>query len=249
MSTSILPNGGEVRVVPDASALSAVAAEEFARCAQQAISEHGMYSVALSGGNTPRSIYSLLADKDARSLEWAKIHIFFGDERHVPPDHPDSNYRMARESLLSRVAIPEENVHRVHAELPAQEAAELYAKELRSFFSLADGQWPRFDLIMLGIGDEGHTASLFPDSAALSEQSRLVVANWVEKFKTWRITFTFPVLNHAAEVLFLASGAGKAEILRNIFDPSKKSIYPAQAVRPQNGKLLWIVDRAAAALL
>ena len=249
MPKLIPPHGGELQVVADASALSAAAAEEFAHCAEKAIGDNGRFCVALSGGNTPRSVYSLLAGKYAGSLPWAKIHIFFGDERSVPPDHADSNYRMSRESLLSKVPIPDANVHRIRAELPAQEAAELYAKELRAFFGLAGDAWPRFDLILLGIGDEGHTASLFPDSAALSEQSKLVVANWVEKFQTWRITLTFPVLNHAAEVLFLVSGASKAEILRNIFDPSKTNVYPAQAVRPQNGKLLWIVDRAAAAFL
>lgn len=242
-------NPGEVLVVTDANALSAAAAEEFMKCACAAIAGGGRFCVALSGGNTPRSVYSLLADRYRDLLPWEKIHIFFGDERQVPPDHPDSNYRMARESLLSRVPIPSENVHRIRAELPAGQAAKQYAEELRSFFQLANNAWPRFDLVLLGIGDEGHTASLFPDSAGLKEDAQLVISNWVEKFHTWRITFTFPVLNHAAEVLFLVSGSSKAEILRNIFDPAKKNVYPAQAVCPQTGRLLWLVDKAAAALL
>lgn len=242
-------NDGELQVVPDAAALNAAAVKEIVACAGSAIQTHGQFSIALSGGNTPRNVYSLLADQHRDSLPWNKIHIFFGDERHVPPDHPDSNYRMTRESLLSKVPIPAENTHRILAELPEQQAAGKYQSELKAFFRLSDGEWPRFDLILLGVGDEGHTASLFPGSTALLEKSRLVVANWVEKFKTWRITFTYPTLNHAAEVLFLVSGASKAEILRDIFDPRKANTFPAQGVKPVSGKLLWLADRAAASLL
>lgn len=249
MPQSIQIPNADLQVVPDAAALNLAAVEEFVKRAELAIAERSRFCVALSGGNTPRSVYSLLAERHKDSLPWARIHIFFGDERHVPPDHPDSNYHMARESLLSKVPIPEANVHRVRAELPAQEAAEQYAQDLTTFFNLGNNSWPRFDLIFLGIGDEGHTASLFPDSAALREQSKLVVANWVEKFRTWRITFTYPVLNHAAEVLFLVSGPGKADILKSLFDPTKKNVYPAQGVQPLDGKLVWLVDRAAAALL
>lgn len=249
MPQSTQPNPSPVQVMPDVAALNRAAMEEFARCANQAVADHERFAVALSGGNTPRSVYSLIADNYRDSLPWARIHIFFGDERSVPPDNPESNYRMARESLLSKVPIPDSNIHRVRAELPAEEAAEQYSTELQTFFHLMKQDWPRFDLILLGIGDEGHTASLFPDSKALTEKSRWVVANWVEKFKTWRITFTYPVLNHAAEVMFLVSGAGKAQILKAIFDPAQKSVYPAQGVRPDNGKLLWMVDAAAARLL
>jgi 6-phosphogluconolactonase len=238
---------GELQIVPDASALSDAAVQEFVNCAQQAIGSRGQFSVALSGGNTPRNVFSLLAAKYKDTLPWSKVHIFFGDERNVPPDDAESNYRMARESLLEKVPLPKSNVHRIRAELPAQQAASLYSEELRAFFKLSPNQWPRLDLIMLGLGDEGHTASLFPDSTALAEDRQLVVANWVEKFHTWRITFTFPVINYASQILFLVSGAAKAEIIRDIFDSSSKDVYPAQRVRPIDGRLLWIVDKAAAA--
>lgn len=249
MTGSSQPDRSTLHVVQGPAELSATAVQEFAACAERAIGQHGRFCVALSGGNTPRSVYSLLGESHRTSLAWAKIHIFFGDERHVPPDHPESNYRMVQESLLTKIRIPKENIHRIRAELPAQQAADEYEQELRDFFRVGKGEWPRFDLILLGIGDEGHTASLFPDSAALSEESRLVVANWIEKFKTWRITFTFPILNHAAEVIFLVSGSSKAGILRDVFDPSKRNSYPAQAVQLVNGKLLWLADEAAAALL
>ncbi|HEY6308329.1 MAG TPA: 6-phosphogluconolactonase [Candidatus Angelobacter sp.] len=242
-------NPAEVKVVPDVAALNAAAAGEFCRCAETAIAARGRFCVALAGGNTPRGVYSLLAEEKKDSLQWEKIYIFFGDERCVPPDHPDSNYRMAYESLLSKVPISPENVFRVHAELPPEVAAAEYDRQLRAFFRLADHAWPAYDLILLGIGEEGHTASLFPGTTALAEQSRLVVANWVEKFRTYRITFTYPVLNHAEEVLFLAAGQSKAQILRDIFDPAKKGTYPAQAVQPKDGRLLWIADRDAASLL
>jgi 6-phosphogluconolactonase len=241
--------GAELKIVHDVAALNAAAVEEFCRCAAAAIAARGRFCVALAGGNTPRGVYALLAQDQKDRLPWEKIYVFFGDERSVPPDHPDSNYRMARESLLSKVPIPPQNVFRVLAELPPEAAADQYDRHLRGFFHLADNAWPVFDLILLGIGEEGHTASLFPGSAALAEKSRLVVANWVEKFKTYRITFTYPVLNHAEEVVFLAAGQGKAQILRDIFDAAKKNNYPAQAVQPQDGRLLWIVDREAASLL
>jgi 6-phosphogluconolactonase len=239
----------ELKVVPDVAALYAEAAEEFCRCAQAAFNARGRFCVALSGGNTPRGVYSLLAEKKKDSVPWDEVYIFFGDERHVPPDHPDSNYRMARESLLSKVPIPPANVFRMPAELPAEDAAAQYEQGLRAFFNLGKNDWPQFDLILLGIGEDGHTASLFPGSLALNEQSKLVAANWVEKFQSPRITFTYPVLNHALRVLFLVSGQGKAQILRDIFDPAMKGLYPVQGVQPANGTVLWIADRDAAGLL
>jgi 6-phosphogluconolactonase len=242
-------NTPELSVVQDAESLSRAVVAEFCRAADEAIAARGRFAVALSGGNTPRAAYSLLAAEHKDSLPWKKIFVFFGDERLVPPDHPDSNYRMARESLLARVPIPPANVFRIKAELPADLAAGTYEDSLRGFFRLSPGAWPRFDLILLGLGDDGHTASLFPGSAALSEDARLVVANWVEKFKTSRITFTFPVLNHAAEVVFLVSGAGKASIVREIFSRSQNTIFPAQRVRPEQGRLLWMADRQAASQL
>ncbi|HET9363849.1 MAG TPA: 6-phosphogluconolactonase [Candidatus Angelobacter sp.] len=239
----------EIKILPDSAALNLAAAQEFGTAAEQAIAQHGRFSVALSGGNTPRSVYSLLAQQYKTSLPWDKIHIFFGDERSVPPDHPDSNYRMANEALLSHVPVPPENVHRIHAELDPEAAAKDYESQLRSFFQLANNAWPRFDLIMLGLGDDGHTASLFPGSSALGENFRLVVPTWVEKKKTFRVTLTYPVLNHAAEVEFLVSGSSKAEILRDVLNPSGSETFPAQLIKPDSGCVLWLLDQVAASLL
>src|ERR1041385_6230389 len=239
--------GVDVKILPDRAALAQAAAQEFHKLADAAVQERGRFSVALSGGNTPRTVYSLLASEH-KELLLDRIHIFFGDERHVPPDHHESNFRMANESFLSRVPIPEKNVHRIRAELEAETAAMEYEQELVNFFHLGNQDMPRFDLILLGIGEDGHTASLFPDSKALTEMSRRVVANWVEKFQAFRITFTFPVLNHASEVVFMVSGAGKAQILSEVLRPGPRK-YPSQNVQPQNGDLLWLVDQDAGSLL
>jgi 6-phosphogluconolactonase len=239
--------GLEIKIVPDAVTLAREAAQEFHRLAEAAVQERGRFAVALSGGNTPRSVYSLLASEH-KQLPWDRIHVFFGDERHVPPDHPDSNFRMANESFLSKVPIPEKNIHRIRAELDVETAVTEYDQQLHDFFRLVDHDWPRFDLIFLGIGEDGHTASLFPGSKALAEASRRVAANWVEKFKTFRITLTFPVLNDASEVVFLVSGGSKARILSEILNPGAQK-YPAQSVQPENGKLLWLVDEDAGSLL
>lgn len=237
----------DVKIVPDSAALAQAAAREFRRTAEAAVKERGRFSVALSGGNTPRTVYSLLA-AEHKQLPWNQIHLFFGDERHVPPDDPDSNFRMATESLISKVPIPQENVHRIRAEMEAEAAAREYEQTLRGFFQLVDHDWPRFDFIFLGLGDDGHTASLFPGSKALTDASQSVTANWVEKLKTFRITLTFPVLNNAAEVVFMVSGGGKAQILREVLRPGILK-YPAQGVRPENGRLLWIADQDAGRLL
>src|ERR1700704_1924596 len=216
----------EVKIVPDNTTLARTAAQEFSRLAELTVKEQGRFSVALSGGNTPRSVFALLA-AEHQNLPWNGIHVFFGDERHVPPAHPDSNFYMASESLLSKVAIPEENIHRIRAELDPDVAARDYDNQLREYFHLIDHDWPRFDLVFLGLGDDGHTASLFPDSSALSDTTNRVTANWVEKLKTYRITLTFPVLNHAAEVVFLVSGESKAQILSDVLRPGATK-YPAQ---------------------
>jgi 6-phosphogluconolactonase len=179
------------------------------------------------------------------------MHVFWGDERHVPPDHPDSNYRMANEVLLSQVPIPPANVHRIKSEHPdARQAADDYEQTLQAFFRLAAGQHPRFDLIFLGLGPEGHTASLFPGTQALHETHRLVVSTWVGKFFTDRITLTPPVLNNAAGVVFLVSGEDKALALKAVLEGhDEPEQLPAQLIRPAHGRLLWLVDRAAASLL
>ena len=247
--------GLELRIAATTEELSHIAAEEFARHAERVARMKGIVAVALAGGSTPKALYRLLAaDEEATyrgRIPWDKIHFFWGDERHVPPDHPDSNYRMAHETMLSRVPVPPNHVHRIPSEnADAQVVAEGYARTLREVFRLGPGQLPAFDLILLGMGPDGHTASLFPGTDAVREQTQLVAAPWVEKFHAHRITLTPPVLNNAASVIFLVSGEEKAETLRQVlqgeYQPDR---LPAQVVRPVQGRLLWLVDRAAARLL
>jgi 6-phosphogluconolactonase len=227
------------------------AAEEVIRAATDAVAERGRFTIALSGGSTPKNLYTLIAANASASLPWAQMFFFWGDERHVPPDDPDSNYRMAKEALLSKVPVPPANIFPIPAEnKDASAAADAYEQTLQKFFALAPGEFPRFDLILLGMGPDGHTASLFPETEALQEKSRLVVANWVEKMKTSRITFTLPVLNAARCVAFLVSGTDKAAVLHEVLEsnaPSEK--YPSKLVQPGEGKLIWFVDRAAASEL
>lgn len=238
----------------DAGALARDAAEELARCAEEAVRERGRFTLALAGGSTPKRLYELLADRDApfrERIDWSSVHFFWGDERHVPPDHSDSNYRMAREALLDAVPVPPGNVHRIRAELPgAVQAAAEYEAELRRSFALVPGEVPRFDLVLLGLGADGHTASLFPGSEALHERERLVAAPWIAKLQAFRITLTPPVIERAAEVLFLVSGEDKAPALHAVLagerDPDR---LPAQLARPRDGRLLWLVDRTAASRL
>ncbi len=248
-----MPSAQSIEIFATPSDLFHAAAEEFVRAARSAIGAQGRFAVALSGGSTPKALYSLLAANYA-TFAWNRVFLFFGDERHVPPTDSESNYRMVNETLLSKLSIPAENVFRVHAENPdAAAAAADYEAQLRSFFGLRSGvrpvELPRFDLILLGMGPDGHTASLFPESDALGEESRLVVANWVAKFNTHRITLTFPVLNHAAEVIFMTSGADKAEILRQVLEEKNTPPLPSQRVQPTDGKLLWMLDQAASAKL
>jgi 6-phosphogluconolactonase len=244
-----MPSQPELRILPTASDLFEAAAEEFSALASAAVKRSGRFCVALSGGSTPRGLYSLLAKEAATSLPWKKIYFFFGDERHVPPNDADSNYRMANEAMLSKVPVPQENIFRVRAEVKdATAAAEAYEKAMRNFFGQKSGKVPRFDLILLGLGPDGHTASLFPGTDALKEKNHLVLANWVEKFKTDRITFTLPVLNAAACVIFLVSGADKATVLREVLDNPDAGL-PSQKVQLSDGELLWMVDSTAASAL
>lgn len=241
----------EVRILTTPQELFDAAAEEVIRAANEAVLARGRFTIALSGGNTPRSLYKLLTANGRSSLPWDRMFFFFGDERHVPPGDPESNYRMANEAMLSKIPVAAGNVFRVAGENPdASAAAALYEQTLRQFFALAPGEFPSLDLILLGLGPDGHTASLFPGTAALQEKSRLVVANWVEKFKTSRITFTLPVLNAAHCVAFLVSGTDKAPALKAVLEgdaPGEQ--YPAKLVKPDNGKLIWMVDGAAASEL
>jgi 6-phosphogluconolactonase len=227
------------------------AAEEVLHAASDAIAQRGRFAIALSGGSTPKNLYTLIAANASASLPWDRMFFFWGDERHVPPDDPDSNYRMAKETLLSKIPIPPANIFPILAENPdASAAAAAYEQTLRKFFVLAPGEFPRFDLILLGLGPDGHTASLFPETAALQEKSRLVVANWVEKLKTSRITFTLPVLNAARCIAFLVSGTDKAEVLHEVLEGnSSGEKYPSKLVQPSDGQVIWFVDRAAASEL
>lgn len=243
---------GEVRIFKDLSALSQAAAQEFRRAAIEASRARQRFTVALAGGSTPKAMFKLLtADHQAgkNGIPWEQAEVFFGDERHVPSTDSESNYRMASDTLLSRVPIPPPRIYRVQTELDPTTAAAKYEKEIREVFSASLGM-PRFDLILLGMGPDGHTASLFPDTKALNENSALVVANWVAKLERHRITFTFPLINAAAEVLFVAGGADKATMLRNVLrgDPSGQT-YPAQRIRPADGRLVWMVDETAAQML
>jgi 6-phosphogluconolactonase len=236
---------GEVAVLADAGALAAEAARRFARLTAQAVRARGRCAVALSGGRTPAALYHLLAEEPARSrIPWAGVHLFWGDERCVPPDHTESSYRLAHEALISRVPIPPENIHRVYGELDPQGAARRYESELAIFFGAPR---PRFDLVLLGLGEDGHVASLFPGSEALDEQLRVAEAVRAEYQgrPADRVTLTLPAINAARRVWFLVSGAEKAEIVRAVLEGAGRAL-PAQRVRPTHGRLTWLLDAAAA---
>jgi 6-phosphogluconolactonase len=244
-----------LRIYATSAELAASAAEEFFARALQAHAKGSLFTCALSGGSTPSHLFQRMSAPGmlARLPEgfWKSVHFFWGDERDVPPDHPDSNYRLARETLLSRIEIPENNIHPIRCEpgFPSM-AAISYENELRRFFALEPGAFPRLDLIFLGMGDDGHVASLFPHSEALKEETRLVAASWVKKFNSYRVTLTLPVLNNAACVIFLIQGSSKAEIVSRVMtEPRHPDQLPVEAIRPKNGELLWLVDKAAAVLL
>ena len=235
-------------VFPDLNALVASAAEQVVTIAGAAIAARGRFAIGLSGGSTPRPLYELLASPAfASRIDWPNVHVFWGDERCVPPDHPDSNYRMARETLLDHVPLPPDNIHRMAGELDPAAAAADYESHLRAFFA-GDGEaGPRFDLLLLGMGDDAHTASLFPGTAALGETERWVAANYVEKLDAWRLTLTPPALNAAAEIMVLVSGASKADAFHAVLSgPTDPDKYPAQVLNPDNGRLRWLVDSEAA---
>ena len=235
-----------LKVFDDPEALARAAAGRVAELARESVGARGLFTVALAGGTTPRRVYELLAGEEFRGLlGWENVHVFFGDERAVAPDHADSNFRMASEALLSRVPVPERNVHRIEGVGDAAANASRYESEMRGLFG--DAEWPRLDLVLLGMGDDGHTASLFPGTAALGERRAWVAANWVGKLGAWRVTLTAPAINAARHVLFLVNGAAKAgrlrEVLKGERDPAR---LPSQLIRPHDGTLEWFVDRAAA---
>lgn len=242
-----------VKTLADPARLTEAAAQHFLDCAQQAIEQRGRFTVALSGGSTPRALYERLAQPDMRDrIDWTLIHVFWGDERTVPPDHAESNYRMAYDALLDHVPIPGKNIHRISGEMAPAAAASEYEANLRRFFATGrkDSSGPvraRFDLVLLGMGDDGHTASLFPGAPAITEQRHWVAAYLVEKLGVWRISLTPLAINAARQVTFLVTGQAKAVRLNQVlYGPYHPHILPAQVVRPDEGRLLWMVDEAAA---
>ncbi len=243
----------EILVVKDSVALSYKAAEILVGCIAEVLEQRPYFSIALSGGSTPKILFSLLVEDDSlrKKIPWNKMHFFWGDERHVPPEDAQSNYRMAYETLLVKAPVPPENIHRMPTEQPnAAKVAADYEQDLGKFFRLKAGELPVFDFNLLGIGPDGHTASLFPGTEALHEQRRLVVANWIEKFQTNRITLTAPVLNNAGTIVVLVSGKEKAEILQRILEGEyQPDLLPSQLIRTKQGRLVWLVDRAAAGRL
>ena len=241
---------------PTSDALTAGAAERIVAAAAAAVRARGRFVVALSGGVTPKALYERLASAAyAARVNWSNTEVFWGDERCVPPDDAASNARMAREALLDRVPIPSDHVHRIRGEDSPTEAAALYERELRATFARPVGppdaeRDGRFDVVLLGLGADGHTASLFPDSAALKETTRWVVADWMPAVSMWRVTLTPILINAAAEILFLVSGREKAAILQRVLEgPRQPERLPAQRIAPSRGRLRWLVDSAAASML
>ena len=246
---SVMEKIPNVSVFETPEQLAVAAAERFVECVYEFHGERERFSVALAGGNTPRRVYELLATELFKSLiEWSQVHFFFGDERCVPPEDPDSNYAMAYEALISKVPLPAKNVHRIIGEGNANENARAYENELRTFF--AGLTWPRFDVVFLGMGEDGHTASLFPNSAAFKEMSRWVVPTKNEQLGQDRITLTVPAFNHARRAMFLITGKRKAQRLKEVLRPQPgPEQLPVQAIAPVAGILEWLVDADAASLL
>src|SRR5580765_6804302 len=253
MTTETIATNREIRILADANAIAQTAAAEFLEAAKEAVREKGSFSVALSGGSTPKALYGLLMNNPVLQamVPWSRTQFFFGDERHVSPTDTESNFRMATEAMFAKAPVDAKQVHRIKGEKRnAAQAAEEYEEDLRASFKLAEGQLPHFDLVLLGMGPEGHTASLFPGTKALKEQRRIVVSNWVGKLYTDRITLTPPVLNNAARVIFMVHGEEKAPALKAVLEgPDEPEQLPAQLVRPKLGKVLWLVDPSAASML
>lgn len=247
---------GSIEVFPSGAELAAAAAEHFVAAAAAAIAATETFSVALSGGSTPRALFALLGSpRYAERVNWARVHLFWGDERCVPPGDEASNYRMARETLIDHVPLRPENIHRIRGEESPAAAADLYERELRAALTTPTGAplvspGSRFDLVLLGLGTNGHTASLFPHMQAVRERTRWVMAETIEQLQMWRITLTPVVLNAAAEVLFLVTGREKAAVLRRVLYGTRETdVLPAQVIAPVAGSLRWYVDAAAASEL
>ena len=246
------PSNREIHIFPDAAAIAKRASEIFLDAAKSAVADHGTFNVALAGGSTPKALNILLAAEPLRSaIPWDKLRIFFGDERHAGPTDPDSNFRMATETVLAKVPLKPEQVHRIMGEYPdTEKAAKEYEQLLRTQFNLGAGQLPRFDLMFLGMGNEGHTLSLFPGTKALHDNGHLVMHNWIGKLYTERVTCTAPVANNSAQIIFMIAGADKALALKAVLEGAHEpEQLPSQLINPTNGKLLWLLDTTAASML
>ena len=243
----------EYTVEPDSAALARRTAQHFVEIAEKAASTRGRARIAISGGSTPKAAFQLLADPAQpwlKRMPWDKLDLFWVDERTVPPNHPESNYRMTKEAMLDHVPLKPEQIHRMEGELEPAVAAARYESLLRNTFCLEGAEAPRFDLIGLGMGDDGHTASLFPHTEAIHEMGRLVTANKVPQKDTWRITLTWPVINQGSSVFFLIGGKNKAELVKEVFTgPRDPERLPSQLIWPSSGILTLILDKDAAALL
>lgn len=241
-----IPQEPQIIVVANAEALAQTAADYFVQAAKEAVARHGRFTVVLSGGSTPKAMFARLAESPRRAaVDWEKTFIFWGDERCVPPDHAESNYRMTKETLLAKVPLPPQNVFRIPGEKEPAQAAREYAEHLRRFFQTE--HLPQFDLIFLGMGADGHTASLFPGTTALrASDASIVVENYVEKLHTYRITFTAATINQARAVVFLVGGADKAATLKAVLQGEyQPDLYPSQLIQPVSGHVIWLVDEAA----
>ena len=240
-------------VVDDARALAELAAETLVQQAEQAVSARRMARIAISGGSTPKAMFALLADHNRpwfARMPWSRLELFWVDERCVAPDHADSNYRMTREALLNHVPLSDAQIHRMEGELEPEVAAARYESELRNSFRLEGAETPVFDVVVLGMGPDGHTASIFPATEAINEMTKLVAANHVPQKDSWRITLTWPVINQARHVFFLIGGADKASVLRQVLaGPRNPDLWPSQLIRPASGILTLLLDRGAAAEL
>jgi len=243
----------DVVIFPDAASLTRRAADEFLKSVNEAVAEKGSFTVALAGGSTPKALYSLLTEDSAYSskIPWQKTHFFFGDERNAPPDSSESNFHMANQTLFSKGVVKPEQITRIRGEYADTEKAALeYEQALRAYFKLRDGEYPRFDLVLLGMGEEGHTLSLFPGTKALHATNRIVVRNWVGKLYTERITLTVPAANQAKRIMFSVTREDKALALKAVLEgPYEPEQLPAQFMQPVNGTLLWLVDQAAGSKL
>jgi len=237
-------------ILPGAEEIAHEAADRIVGIAQEVLNQKQYFRLVLSGGSTPKRLFNILTgDSYQNQLPWDKIQFFWGDERCVPPDHPDSNYRMAREAFLNTLKIPEAHIHRLNGEASNPNASALeYEEKIREHFSIKEsGAPPQFDLILLGMGTDGHTASLFPDTPALEKTDRWIVANYVEKFRTYRLTMTPRIINQAAWVIFLISGSDKAAVLSEVLEgPYEPKRLPSQLIQPEAGNMVWLLDREAA---